>query len=96
MQEDENKKEVGSTSVKRKTLAEQKLDILSKCTKVITANVNTKAPLPNESATTKMSAFYLYVEEKFSQLDKRDRRIAEKRVSDILFEIKMLIRLIKF
>ena len=43
-----------------------------------------------------MSAFYLYVEEKFSQLDKGDRRIAEKRVSDILFEIKMLIKLIKF
>ena len=36
-----------------------------------------------------MSAFYLYVEEKFLQLDKRDRRIAEKRISDILFEIEM-------
>ena len=33
-----------------------------------------------------MSAFSLYVEEKLTQLDKRDRRIAEKRISDILFE----------
>ena len=36
-----------------------------------------------------MSAFSRYVEKKLSQLDKRDRRIAEKRISDILFEIEM-------
>ena len=62
---------------------------MSKCTEAITANANTKALLPNESETTKMSAFSLYVEEKLSQLDKRHRRIAEKRISDILFEIEM-------
>ena len=47
LQEDENTKEVGATLVaKRKTLAEKKLDLLSKCTE---ANANRKAPLPNES-----------------------------------------------
>ena len=65
MHEDENQKEVGGTSVaKRKTLVEKKHDLLSKSTEAITANANTKAPLPNESATTKMSTFSFYVEEK--------------------------------
>ena len=36
-----------------------------------------------------MSAFSLYVEEKLSQLEKRDRRIAEKRISDILSETEI-------
>ena len=90
LQEDENEKEVGGTPVaKRKTLAEKKLDLLSKCTEAITANANTKASLPKESATRKMSVFSLYVEEKLSQLDKRDRRIAEKHISDILLEAEM-------
>ena len=35
-----------------------------------------------------MSAFSLYAEEKLSQLDKRNRRIAEKRISNILFGIE--------
>ena len=73
------------TSYKRKTPAEKTLDLLSKCTEAITANATTKVPIPNEFATTKMCAFSRYVEEKLSQLDKRDRIIAEKRISDILF-----------
>ena len=36
-----------------------------------------------------MSTFSFYVAEKLSQLDKGDRRIAEKRISDILFETEM-------
>ena len=36
-----------------------------------------------------MSAFSLCVEEKLSQLDKRNRRIAKKSTSYISFEIKM-------
>ena len=32
---------------------------------------------------------FFYVEEKFSQLDKRDRKVAEKCISGILFETKM-------
>ena len=67
MQKNENEKEEGGTlAPKRKTLAEKKLDLLSKCTEAITANANTKAHLPNKSATTKISAFSLYVEEKLS------------------------------
>ena len=38
------------------------------------------------SAATKMSAFSLYLEEKLSLLDKRDRKIATKCISDILLE----------
>ena len=53
------------------------------------ADANTKALLPNEFACTKMCAFSLYIEEKLSQLEKRDRRIAEKRISDILFKTEM-------
>ena len=89
LQEDEIEKEVGGTPIaKKKTVAEKKLNLLSKCTKAITVNASTKAPLLNESETTKMYAFSLYVEEKLPQLEKRDRRIAEKRMSDILFEIE--------
>ena len=43
-------------------------------------------PQSNGSATTKMSAFSLYLEEKLSLLDKRDRKIAKKCISDILLE----------
>ena len=89
VQEDEIEKEVRDTTIaKRKALAEKKLNLLSKCTEAIAANANTKAPLLNESATTKMSAFSLYVEEKLPQLKKRDRRTAEKCIPDILFEIE--------
>ena len=69
LQEDENEKEVGGTPVaKRKAFAKKKLDLLSKCTEAVTADANKETPLPNESATTTMSAFSLYVKEKFSQL----------------------------
>ena len=36
-----------------------------------------------------MSVFSLYIEEKLSQLDKRHTRVAEKRISNVLFEIEM-------
>ena len=62
---------------------------MSKYTEAFTANANKKVLVSNESGTTKMSAFSLYVEKKLSQLDKHDRRIAEKWISDILFEIEM-------
>ena len=62
--------------LKKKTIAERKIELLSKCTEAIT-----KKPVE--------SAFALYVDEKLSQLGKRDRRIAEKRISDVLFEVEM-------
>ena len=68
--------------LKKKTFAERKIELLSKCTEAITKK-------PVESADSKHSAFALYVDEKLSQLGKRDRRIAEKRISDVLFEVEM-------
>ena len=35
----------------------------------------------------------MYVDEKLSNLDKRSRRIAEKRISDVLFEAEMSLDL---
>ena len=85
LKEDESaEKEV--TPIKRKTTAEKKLDLLSKCTEAITANAKPKA---NEFSNPKISAFALYVDEKLSELNKRTRRIAEKRISDVLFDMEM-------
>ena len=67
---------------KKKTIAERKIKLLSKCTEAITKK-------PVKSADSKHSAFALYVDEKLSQLDKRDRRIVEKRVSDVLLDVEM-------
>ena len=78
---EEENKEVEETrfstlGLKKKTINERKIELLSKCTEAIT-----KKPVE--------SAFALYVDEKLSQLGKRDRRIAEKRISDTLFEVEM-------
>ena len=79
LQEDESaEKEV--TPSKRKTIAEKKLDLLSKCTEASTANAEPKA---NECSNPKISVFALYVDEKLSELHKRTRRTAEKRISDV-------------
>ena len=85
LQEDESaEKEV--TPSKRKTITEKKLDLLSKCTEAITANAKPKV---NESSNPKISAFALYVDEKLTELNKHTRRIAEKRISDVLFDMEM-------
>ena len=55
LQEDESA-EKKFTPSKRKTRAEKKLDLLSKCTEAITANAKPKA---NESSNPKISAFML-------------------------------------
>ena len=85
LQEDESV-EKGVTPSKRKTIAEKKLDLLSKCTEAFTANAK---PNANESSNPKISAFALYVDEKLSELNKRTRTIAEKRISDVLFDMEM-------
>ena len=56
--------------LKKKTMAERKIELSSKCTEAITKT-------PVESADSKHSAFALYIDEKLSQLGKRDRKIAE-------------------
>ena len=63
--------------LKKKTIAERKIELLSKCTEAITKK-------PVESADSKHSAFALYVDE-----NKRDQRITEKRISDVLFEVQI-------
>ena len=68
--------------LKKITIAEGKIELLSMCTEAITKK-------PVESADSKHSSFALYVDEKLSQLGKRDRRIAEKHISDVLFEVEM-------
>ena len=54
----------------------ESIELSSKCTEAIT-----KKPVE--------SAFALYVDEKLSQLGKRDRKISEKRISHVLFEVEM-------
>ena len=51
--------------LKKKAMAERKIELLSKCTEAITKT-------PVESADSKHSAFALYIDEKLSQLGKRD------------------------
>ena len=68
--------------LKRKTIAEKRIELLSKCTEAITKK-------PVESADSKHAAFALYIDDKLSQLGKRNRRIAEKRISTVLFEVEM-------
>ena len=68
--------------LKKKTIAERKLELLSEYTEAITKK-------PVESADSKHAAFSHYVDEKLSQLGKSDRRIAEKRISDVLFEVEL-------
>lgn len=70
---------------KKKSIAERKLDLLAKCTEAMTSS---KKP-EEEAKPLKAFHFSLYVEEKLNGLEKRKRIIAEKRISDILFEAEM-------
>ena len=84
---EEENEEVGETrfstpGLKKKTISKRKTELLSKCTEAITEK-------PVESADSQHSAFALYVHKKLSQLGKCDQRIAEKRISDVLFEVVM-------
>ena len=58
---------------------------MSKCSESITSSSKKLGETPYD----RILVFALYVKEKHSKLGKRDRRIAEKRISDILFEIEM-------
>ena len=69
---------------KKKTIAERKLELLSKCTEAITKPVESRL-----DESRKHSAFAIYIDERLSKLDVRERRIAEKRISDVLFEVEM-------
>jgi len=59
--------------------------LLSKCTEAIT-----KPAKPTElPPVNKHSAFSIYIDERLSKLGTRERRCAEKRISDVLFGIEM-------
>ena len=86
--DDDNEDEVKSSKQRKPTVAEKKLDLLQKCTDAITANQATR---PNSVAPVpKLSAFAVYIDEKLSGLNKYQRRIAEKRISDVLFDMEMM------
>ena len=88
--EDATEKEGETTPVpQKKSIAEKKLELLSKCKDAITS----KAAVSSEPPAQKILNFAMYVDEKLSNLDKRSRRIAEKRVSDVLFEAEMSLDL---
>ena len=68
--------------LKKKTDVERKIALLFQCTEAITKK-------PVESSDSKHSAFALYVDEKLCKLGKHDQRIAEKRITDVLFAVEM-------
>ena len=57
-------------------------ELLSTCVQVL------KQPLP-EPEPKRQCSFSLYISEKLASLDRRTRMLAEKRISDIIFEIEM-------
>ena len=71
--------------LKKKSIAEKKLELLSKCTDAITF----KTAVSSEPPSQKISNFAMYVDEKLSNLDKRSRQIVEKRISDVFSEADM-------
>ena len=83
-----NDDDIGESPVyipKKRSIAERKLDLLTKCTEAITTK-KTDELLVKEP---KVSPFSLYVEEKLNNFDKRKRAIAEKRITDVIFDIEM-------
>ena len=81
-----NELEIMSPSApKKKSIAEKNLDLLTKCTEAIKSS-STNGKKAVDQSETKVSAFSMYIEEKLSLLSKRNRRIAGKRISDIVFD----------
>ena len=70
---------------KKQSIAERKLDLLTKCTEAIATRRADDQVLENP----KVSSFSLYVEEELKNLDKRRRIIAEKHITDVIFGMEM-------
>ena len=68
---------------KRKTLSERKLDLLSKCTDAITSG-----SANNKTLEQTVSHFASYIDEKLKKFDNRTRAIAEKRISNVIFDLE--------
>ena len=87
-QEDESETvETGaSPAVKKKTITEKKLDLLSRCTEAITANTKKSDEIPD---VKRSPLSLLCVEEQLSLLDRGNRRIAEKRIYSMISYFKL-------
>ena len=85
-QETDDEDEDKVSTRKRKTIAERKLNLLSKCTDAITKPAKVTAPPVVKPSTSNFAA---YVDERLSKLGNRERRYAEKQISDVLFNIEM-------
>ena len=70
----------------RKSMEARKEDFLSTCVEVLR---ETTRPQPQPVPIKKQCSFSKYVSEKLATFDRRSRMIAEKRISDILFEIEI-------
>ena len=70
---------------KKKSLAQKKIELLTKCTDALTNSTLI------ESQRKKRSPFATYVKEKLSGLNKCQRTIVEKRINDVLFELQMTV-----
>ena len=72
---------------KKKSLAEKKIELITKCTNAVTNSILI------ESQGIKRSSFATYVEEKLSGLNKPQTTIAEKKINDVLFELECLLEM---
>lgn len=74
---------------KKRSVAERKLELLAKCTEAITKKKE-EPKKEKESKEIKMSTFALYIDEKLRGLDDRKRAFAEKRITDVIFELEFM------
>ncbi|CAB3993455.1 Hypothetical predicted protein [Paramuricea clavata] len=72
-----------SRKSKKNDLEMKRQELLSTCINVL------KEPAPSQQAAPIQCPFSLYVAEKRSQFDRMTRMVAEKRISDVLFELEM-------
>ena len=72
------------TPVKKKSIAEGKLELLTKCAKSFSKSI----PQPAESSHQAFH-FVLFKEEKLNSFDKRATMITGKKISDLIFDNKM-------
>ena len=72
-----------SRKSKKNELEIKRQELLSICINVL------KEPAPSQQTASIQCPFSLYVAEKLSQFDRVTRMVAEKRITDILFELEM-------
>ena len=68
---------------KRKRSEAKKDELFATCIKAL------QEPPPNLESVPKVSSFAKYVDEKLKNLDNRSRTLAEKRITDVLFDLEM-------